>query len=164
MVFLGVDPGSSRTGIGLVAIQAGRLIHVAHGVISAGNGPSLPHRLQQIYEGMEAVIQSHRPAAVAVESIFHAKNPRSSLVMGQARGVILLAAVQGGVEIYEYTPLQVKIAVTGYGHAGKEQIRAMVRRLLGVRAIPPVDASDALAVAICHAHSQGLVSKLGVGS
>ncbi len=164
MVFLGVDPGSSRTGFGLVAIQAGRLIHVAHGVIRAGNGPSLPHRLQQIHHGMEAVIQSHRPAAVAVESIFHAKNPRSSLIMGEARGVILLAAIQGGVEIYEYTPLQVKIAVTGYGHAGKEQIRAMVRRLLGVREVPPVDASDALAVAICHAHSQALGGKLGVAS
>jgi len=162
MVFLGVDPGSSRTGFGLVAVENGRLLHVTHGVIRAGKGGALARRLHEIHSGIEAVIRRHSPQAVAVESIFHAKNPRSSLVMGQARGVILLAAVQSGVEIYEYSPLQVKLAVTGYGHAGKEQIRAMVRQLLGVSDVLPMDASDALAVAICHAHSQQLGARLGV--
>jgi crossover junction endodeoxyribonuclease RuvC len=154
MVFLGVDPGSSLTGFGVVSLQHGSLRHVGHGVIRAGTAGPFPHRLQRIYAGMMEVMERYRPDGAAVEAVFHAKNARSSLIMGHARGVILLAAVQWGVEIDEYSPLQVKLAVTGYGHAHKEQIRTMVKGLLGIREVSSLDASDALAVAICHAHSQ----------
>ncbi len=162
MVFLGVDPGSSLTGFGLVSLQAGSPRHVAHGVIRGGSTGPFPHRLQKIYTGMMEVMERYRPEGVAVEAVFHAKNARSSLIMGHARGVILLAAVQAGVEVHEYSPLQVKLAVTGYGHAGKDQIRAMVGKLLGIPEVSSLDASDALAVAICHAHSQQIQGKLRV--
>jgi crossover junction endodeoxyribonuclease RuvC len=108
------------------------------------------------------VIERHRPQSMAVEAIFHAKNARSSLILGHARGVILLAAVQAGVEVYEYSALQIKQALTGYGRAGKEQTRAMVRSVLSIRETPPVDASDALAVAVCHSQSHKLHEKLGL--
>jgi crossover junction endodeoxyribonuclease RuvC len=126
---------------------------VIQGVIRVGSRLPLPRRLQAIYLGVRDVIQAHTPQGVAVESIFHAQNARSSLILGQARGVILLAAVQLELEVYEYTPRQVKQALTGYGNAGKHQLRAMVKSLLGIEGAIALDASDALAVAICHAHS-----------
>jgi crossover junction endodeoxyribonuclease RuvC len=154
MVFLGVDPGSSRTGFGLLSFDRGSFGHMAHGVINTGCNSALAHRLEQIYGGIQEVIRDYRPDGVAVESIFHARNARSSLILGHARGVVLLASIHCGVNVYEYSPLEVKQALSGYGRAGKEQIRSMVRAILTMDALPPLDASDALAVAICHAHFQ----------
>jgi crossover junction endodeoxyribonuclease RuvC len=154
MVFLGVDPGSARTGFGLIVSDAGALRHVAHGVIQADSGRPLPQRLQRIHHRIVELIEFHRPESVAVEAIFHARNAKSSLTLGHARGVILLACVDAGLEVHEYSPRVIKQALTGYGQADKEQIRFMVRSMLGLRENPPLDASDALAVAVCHAHCE----------
>lgn len=164
MLILGIDPGSSRTGFGLISYRRGSLDLVGHGVIRVGSRRSLPQRLKAIYLGIKDVIQTHRPEGVAVESIFHAENARSSLILGHARGVILLAAVQLEMEVYEYSPRQVKQALTGYGSAEKEQLRAMVKSLLGIREALTLDASDALAVAICHAHCQQMDRRLDISS
>jgi crossover junction endodeoxyribonuclease RuvC len=154
MVFLGVDPGSARTGFGVIDSQSGVLRHVAHGVVQADSSRPLPHRLQRIHHRILELLEFHRPASVAVEAIFHARNAKSSLILGHARGVILLACVDAGLDVHEYSPRQVKQALTGYGQADKEQIRFMVRSLLGLQESPPLDASDALAVAVCHAHCE----------
>jgi crossover junction endodeoxyribonuclease RuvC len=152
MVVLGIDPGSSQTGFGIVSSHRRALQYVGHGVIRAASRLPLPQRLQAIYRGIHDVIDAHRPNGMAVEAIFHARNAKSSLVLGHARGIALLAAVERSLDIYEYSPRQVKQALTGYGNAPKEQLRAMVRALLALQGAVPLDASDALAVAICHAH------------
>jgi len=154
MVILGVDPGSWKAGYGLVAASRGSLQHLAHGVIICGSSRiPLPERLGVLYRELTRVMETFRPDVMALEGLFHSKNPHSSLILGHARGVILLAALHGGVEVHEYSPLMVKQALTGYGLARKEQVRYMVKALLGLAQVLPVDASDALAAAICHAHS-----------
>jgi crossover junction endodeoxyribonuclease RuvC len=155
MIILGVDPGSARAGFGLVVEEKRSLRHLVHGVVQGGSSNGLPHRLHRIYQAFGEIIEKHRPDTVAVEGIFHARNAKSSLILGHARGVILLACVEAGMEVNEYSPLQIKQAVTGYGQAGKEQIRYMIRSILELKEPPPMDASDALAVAICHAHFRG---------
>jgi crossover junction endodeoxyribonuclease RuvC len=156
MIVLGIDPGSSCTGYGVISVHNASLQHLDHGVIRVGSRCSLPSRLLTIYRGIIDVIETHRPHWVAVESIFHAQNARSSLILGHARGVVLLAAVNRSIDVCEYSALQVKQAVTGYGRAEKAQIRALVQSILAIRVCPPMDASDALALAICHAHSHRL--------
>ncbi len=152
-VILGVDPGSWRAGYGLIRAQGAVLEHVAHGVIHAGaTALSLPERLGRLYEGFTRLMEEHRPQVMAVEAVFHSRNARSSLILGHARGVILLAGIHAGVPVEEYSPLSVKQALTGFGAAEKQQVRYMVRSILGLKALPPMDASDALAVAVCHAH------------
>ena len=131
-------------------MEGNRLVHVAHGVISPESAGALPARLADIYRGLQEVIGAHSPSEVGVESIFHARNPQSAIKLGQARGVALLAAQMAGLEVVEYTPMQVKSAVVGYGRADKVQVQEMVRRLLALPERPSPDASDALAVAICH--------------
>ncbi|MEJ5378144.1 MAG: crossover junction endodeoxyribonuclease RuvC [bacterium] len=153
-VILGVDPGSWRAGYGLIEAQGPRLQHLAHGVINAGAaGLSLPQRLGKLYDEFVRLLQRYRPEVMAVESLFHSRNARSSLVLGHARGVILLAGIHAGISVEEYTPLSVKQALTGFGAAEKTQVRYMVRSILKLKSLPPMDASDALAVAVCHAHS-----------
>ncbi len=151
MRILGIDPGSRATGFGLVDGAAGRLRLVDAGTVRPGRDLSLPDRLRVIHEALLELVDRHGPAVMAVESVFSARNPRSSLVLGQARGAILLAAALRDVPVAEYAPREVKMAVTGNGAAVKEQVRFMVVRLLGL-ARPPasLDASDALAVALCH--------------
>lgn len=159
MRILGIDPGSRITGYGVVEHHSGRLRHIAHGTIVTGEG-DLAQRLRRIHDGLAAVIADTAPAAVAVEDIYVASNARSALKLGQARGVALLAGVLAGLPVFEYTAMQVKSAVVGYGRADKAQVQQMVKTLLALPAAAVTDASDALAVAICHGHSHGLQDRL----
>ncbi len=154
MIILGVDPGTRATGYGLVKFVGNRLVHVGHGVIKTDPKAPLPVRLATIYRGLRKVIVDYRPDEVGVESIFHAKNAQSALKLGHARGVILLCAELEGAPVAEYSPLEVKSAVVGYGKAEKQQVQEMVRILLALPKKAQADASDALAVAICHGRSR----------
>jgi crossover junction endodeoxyribonuclease RuvC len=151
---LGVDPGTAITGYGLVRGEGDELRLVDYGAINTSSDESLPQRLQEIYRQLTALIQERQPAAAAVEKLFFSRNVRTALSVGQARGVALLAMANAELEIHEYTPLEVKQAVVGYGRASKEQVQEMVKVLLGLDSVPqPDDAADAIAVAICHIHS-----------
>jgi len=153
---LGVDPGLRVTGFGLIQRTGQKLVYITSGVIRTPNA-ELPLRLKAILDSLNEVIAQHQPAQVAVEKVFVNVNPQSTLLLGQARGAAICAAVACGLPVSEYTALQVKQAVVGNGHAAKEQVQAMVRRLLGLPGDPSADAADALACAICHAHGgQGL--------
>ncbi|MFN8061972.1 MAG: crossover junction endodeoxyribonuclease RuvC [Vicinamibacterales bacterium] len=155
MRVLGIDPGSVRTGYGCIESVGGRHRLVASGTIATRATASFPDRLVTIHRALAEVMASTRPDCVAVETLFHAANARSALVLGHARGVALLAARQASLAIVEYSPAEVKRAVVGYGRAEKAQVQHMVTRLLGLKVMPsPFDTSDALAVAICHLHSQ----------
>lgn len=148
MIILGIDPGSHATGFGVIrCTPAPRML--AGGVVRPASGALLPQRLLAIHEAVCAVIAEHRPQVMAVEDLFNAKNARSSLVLGHARGVILLAGAAADLEIHEFAPRQVKQALTGNGAAAKQQVRFMVMRLLGLKQEVPMDQSDALAVALC---------------
>ena len=150
MIILGVDPGSHATGYG--AIATGPVVRVlGGGVIRTNSKAPLPERLLTIHEGIAAAIAEHEPDVLAVENLFNAKNARSSLVLGHARGVILLAGARAGLTVAEYAPREIKQALTGNGAAAKEQVRYMVMRLLGLKEEPPLDMSDALAVALTYA-------------
>ena len=154
MRIFGVDPGSERTGYGCIDSADGRHRLVTCGSLSAPASASFPERLMVIHSGLAALLQRHQPSCVAVEGIFHARNVRSALRLGHARGVALLAASQAGVPVVEYSPAEVKRAVVGYGRAEKTQIQRMIKLLLGLDAVPsPHDAADALAVALCHLHT-----------
>ncbi|MDD3802580.1 MAG: crossover junction endodeoxyribonuclease RuvC [Desulfuromonas thiophila] len=160
MRILGIDPGSRVTGYGLLDRQGNRLLHVDNGAIITRSQDDLPLRLQQIFDGLGAIIRQYRPDAVAIEQVFVAKNALSALKLGQARGAAVVAGVSAGLPVYEYTALQVKNAVVGYGKAAKPQVQQMVRVLMHLPEIAQEDASDALAVAICHAHSSPLATRL----
>ena len=161
---MGVDPGSIYTGFGIVENNKGSLHHVASGRISAGKGRPLGERLEIIYEGLTEVVDRYAPEEAAIEAIFTHRNPRSALVLGHARGVALLALKMGGeLVVHEYPPASVKQAVTGKGRAGKDVVQTMVRLVLGVDCPLSEDASDALAVAICHAQSLSFQSRLKGG-
>lgn len=151
---LGIDPGSRTTGYGVVAKQGNRLGFVACGTIRTTNQAPLSHRLQQIYKGLKEVIDQHDPMEAAIEEVFMASNPQSALKLGHARGVAVLAAVNAGLPVHDYTPRKIKQAVAGYGQAEKSQIQHMVCALLELDARPSIDAADGLAVAICHAMQQ----------
>ena len=153
---LGIDPGLRVTGFGLLERSGQKLRYVTSGVVRTPVG-ELPERLKAILESLCAVIAEHAPDQVAVEKVFVNVNPESTLLLGQARGAAICAAVSKGLPVAEYTALQVKQSVVGNGHAAKEQVQDMVRRLLALPGEPSADAADALACAICHAHGgQGL--------
>ena len=155
MRIVGIDPGSERTGYGCVETDGRRHRLVTCGAITASAGDAFPARLARIHRELVALLAKTRPDCVAVESVFHAVNARSALKLGHARGVALLAAVEAGCAIVEYTPAEVKRAVVGYGRAEKRQVQQMIKLLLGLDKVPsPHDAADALAVAICHVHSR----------
>jgi crossover junction endodeoxyribonuclease RuvC len=159
MRVLGVDPGIAITGYGVVEEAGMDLKPLAFGAIRTPAGQSLPTRLQLIYRGLRALAAEWQPSAAAVEEIFFSSNARTAMSVGQARGVVLLALADAGLDVAEYTPLEVKQAVTGYGGADKAQMQEMVRLLLNLPEIPrPDDAADALAVAICHSHSARLAA------
>ncbi len=151
---LGIDPGSQITGFGIVDISESRELNLCYyGCIRTSRSKSLPHRLKQIYSGLTEIITQYHPDHVAVEDIFYSDNAKTAIVMGQARGVALLAPINMGVPPAEYSPREVKLAVVGRGNASKEQVHFMVKNLLRLKEdITPDDASDALAVAICHYH------------
>ncbi len=156
MLVLGVDPGTAITGYGLVR-QEEELSLVDCGAILTPAGTPLPDRLLAIHTALTALVERYRPEAVAVEELFFSKNVRTAMNVGQARGVVLLAAAQAALRVYEYKPAEVKQAVAGYGGAPKEQMQEMVRLLLDLDRVPePDDAADAVAVAICHLHSARL--------
>lgn len=158
MLILGIDPGSRITGYGIIRKEGNRLVHIDNGAIFTDTAADFPGRLKRIFDGLCEVIERHRPDAVAVEDIFFANNVQSALKLGQARGAAIVAGVNAGLEVSEYSALQVKQAVVGHGKAAKEQVQHMVKVLLGLPEIAQADASDALAVAICHANSAGLKS------
>lgn len=148
-VVMGIDPGSRHTGFGVIQGEGGRLNHLAHGQIDAKTRAPLELRLCQIYDGLTALLREHRPHSLALEEIFLAANVKSALILGQVRGVVLLAAAQAEVPIHLYTPLVVKKAVVGYGQATKVQVKMMVENLLGLTVVTH-HAADALAVGVCH--------------
>lgn len=161
MKILGIDPGTRITGYGIITVDGNRLQHIDNGIIKTSSSENLPARLGIIYEGLMEVLTRFSPNVVSIEQVFLAKNPRSALTLGHARGAAVLAAVNSGIEIYEYSALQVKSAVVGYGHAQKSQVQHMVKVLLNLVEPAQEDASDALAVAICHAHSRNLERVMG---
>jgi crossover junction endodeoxyribonuclease RuvC len=151
----GIDPGSERTGYGCVETDGSRHQLVACGAIASRLADAFPQRLARIHRELTTLLAECRPDCVAIENLFHANNVRSALKLGHARGVAMLAAVEAGCPVVEYTPAEIKRAVVGYGRAEKQQVAQMVKLLLGLsRAPSPHDAADALAVAICHLHTQ----------
>ena len=156
MRILGVDPGSQRTGYGCIETAGSRHHVVDCGAITVPARIPLAEKLLVLHRGLAGLLARHRPDAVAIEDLFYARNARSALVLGHVRGALMLAAAQAGVTICEYTAAEVKQAVVGYGRAEKRQVQQMVALLLGMEQPPtPLDVSDALAVAVCHAHSNG---------
>ncbi|MBW4055781.1 MAG: crossover junction endodeoxyribonuclease RuvC [Proteobacteria bacterium] len=156
MIVLGIDPGSRITGYGIVESVGNRLVHIDNGAIFTDTALDFPGRLKKIFDGLLEVIARYHPEQVAVENIFFATNPQSALKLGQARGAAIVAAVHCGLPVAEYSALQVKQAVVGQGRAEKEQVQKMLKALLGLPETAQADASDALAVAICHINSTGL--------
>ena len=154
MIILGVDPGTAITGYGILRVESDELTLVDCGAITTAADWQMPHRLQHIYRELTTLISKNQPTDAVIEKLFFSKNVRTALSVGQARGVALLAAAQANLAMHEYTPLEIKQAVVGYGRADKNQIQQMVKMLLRLDFIPqPDDAADALAIAICHAHS-----------
>lgn len=158
MMVIGIDPGTATTGYGLVREnEDGSLELIDYGAILTSPGIAMPERLSSLYERLKEILLLHRPESAAVEKLFFQRNVTTAISVGQARGVALLALAQMKLDVAEYTPLEIKQAVVGFGGARKQQVQQMVRALLGMEKIPrPDDAADALAVAICHLHSAGM--------
>lgn len=157
MIVLGVDPGAACTGYGVVARSGGAVSLLECGIVKTDPLMPLPQRLREIYEGVTEVLDRHRVQTVAVEGVFFAKNARTAIILGHARGAILLAATMKDLPVSEYSPAEIKNAVTGTGRATKEQVQFMVQRLLRLKEPPrPSDAADGVAVALCHCQSQVL--------
>jgi crossover junction endodeoxyribonuclease RuvC len=154
MLILGLDPGIGRTGWGIIAVDRGEITAQKYGCIETTQKLSLAERLKVLYETLVDILQAEKPDALAIEELFFNTNVTTAMSVGQARGVVFLAAAQKGISLAVYTPLQVKIAVTGYGRADKKQVGSMVKALLKLQNIPkPDDTADALAIAITHAFS-----------
>jgi crossover junction endodeoxyribonuclease RuvC len=152
---LGLDPGSLRTGYGVIDCGAAGERHVTNGCINAGTG-DFPQRLRRIFDAIAVLIETHRPDEIAIERVFVHRNPDSALKLGQARGAAICAAIALGASAHEYAPRAIKLAVSGYGGAEKSQVAQMVSALLGLERRPTADAADALAVALCHAQARRL--------
>lgn len=154
MIILGIDPGTATTGYGVVRTNGASLEVVAQGPILTKAGLPAADRLMSIYEQLDKIIETHKPDALVIERLFFARNETTALAVGRASGVVLLLAAQRGLQTMEYTPLEVKQAVVGYGAADKKQVQFMVQRILNLPSVPkPDDVADALALCICHAHS-----------
>lgn len=150
MIILGIDPGTAIMGYGVLESEGGRLRVLGHGCVFTDKQLEMPERLDIIGRELEKLIQQYRPEAISIEELFYFKNKTTIITVAQARGVIVVTGKRCGVELHEYTPLQVKQAVTGYGRADKKQVQQMVKSILGLKEIPkPDDAADALAIAIC---------------
>lgn len=156
MVILGIDPGYAIVGYGVLDYKNNHFTILDYGAILTDAGMPFNERLETIYDRLSAIIDRFQPEAMAVEKLFYNNNAKTVIDVSQARGVIMLAAQKKGVRAYEYTPLQVKQSVVGYGRADKKQVQEMIRRILGLEKAPkPDDTADALAMAVCHAHSSG---------
>ena len=161
---LGIDPGTATMGWGVIRQEGSRLRYVQHGAITTPSDWEMPRRLGRLFDGVTELVRGYRPETVAVEELFFNTNVTTAVTVGQARGVTLLAAYRAGMEVSEYTPLQVKQTITSYGRADKRQVQEMVRALLNLREIPrPDDAADGLALAITHAFTSRMSGKVGVG-
>ncbi len=158
-VILGIDPGSRITGYGVIKQVGGKISYLGSGCIRLGDDP-LPNRLNQIFDGVSQIIQQYKPDMFAIEQVFLAHNPDSALKLGQARGAAIVAATQNELSVAEYSARQIKQAVVGKGAADKNQVQHMVTYLLSLPAKPQADAADALAVALCHSHTQTSLVKL----
>jgi crossover junction endodeoxyribonuclease RuvC len=156
-IIIGIDPGSRKTGYGVVQVKGTSTIHVAHGCLAL-KGEALAERLQQIFLGLREVIQQYQPEEAAIEQVFMHENPSSALKLGQARGAALVAL---GIAAVEYSARSIKQAIVGYGAASKDQVQQMVKRLLQLEGKIQSDAADALAIALCHAHSRTLATRIG---
>ena len=163
MIILGIDPGYAIVGFGAVETAGNSFRLLGYGAITTEAGDPLPDRLSEIYDGMKQVLEKYQPDAVSIEELFFSKNITTGIAVGEARGVILLACKQAGLPLFEYTPMQVKQAITGFGKASKPQMMEMTRRLLSMEKVArPDDAADALALAICHANMQRFGESSGV--
>ena len=163
-IILGIDPGTATMGWGVIRQEGNRLSYLQHGAVTTPSQWEMPRRLGRLFDGVTELVKGYRPETVAVEELFFNTNVTTAITVGQARGVVLLAAYRAGIEVAEYTPLQVKQAITSYGRAEKRQVQEMVRSLLRLREIPkPDDAADGLAIAVCHAFSSRISGKVGVG-
>src|ERR671938_1552458 len=163
-IILGIDPGTATMGWGVIRQEGNRLFYMQHGAIITPSAWEMPRRLGRLFDGVTELLKGYRPETIAVEDLFFNTNVTTAITVGQARGVALLAAYKAGIEVSEYTPLQVKQTITSYGRADKRQMQEMVKALLNLPAIPrPDDAADGLAIAICHAFSGSLPGKVGVG-
>ena len=161
MRILGVDPGIAIVGFGIIEYDGVRFKTVDYGAITSPAHTPIPSRLKMVYDDLSYVIEKYRPDEMAIEELFFNNNAKTVINVGQARGVLILAAENRGIPVFEYTPLQVKQAVVGYGRAEKAQVQQMVKNILNLHAVPkPDDTADAVAIAICHAHSSGAVSRL----
>lgn len=160
MIILGVDPGIAITGFGVINFVGNKFSVIDYGAVLTPAGQPLPERLLSIQNQLSRIIEQHKPDAFAIEELFFAKNVKTALTVGHGRGVSVLCAAQAGLDIFEYTPLQVKQALVGYGRADKKQIQQMTKVILNLKEVPkPDDVADALAIAVCHAHSH----KMGEG-
>jgi crossover junction endodeoxyribonuclease RuvC len=163
-IILGIDPGTATMGWGVIRQEGNRLSYVQHGAVTTPSQWEMPRRLSRLFDGVTELVKGYRPETVAVEELFFNTNVTTAITVGQARGVVLLAAYRAGIEVAEYTPLQVKQAITSYGRAEKQQVQEMVKSLLRLREIPkPDDAADGLAIAVCHAFTFRIGGKVGVG-
>ncbi len=159
MVILGLDPGTAITGYGLLRQDGGKLTVMDYGTLETQKGPSDAARLLHVFDEAEDLLRRAKPDAIAVEHLFFGRNVNTMLSVGRASGVLLLAAAKAGIQIAEYTPMQVKMAVVGVGNADKKQVQFMVRQILGLKETPkPDDVADALALAICHAHTHRIAA------
>jgi crossover junction endodeoxyribonuclease RuvC len=162
MLVIGIDPGTASTGYGVVRQKDdGGLQAVDFGVISTTPEQPMPQRLQQIFLELRKLLEEHQPESGAVEQLFFQRNVKTAIAVGQARGVVLLSLAEAGISVDEYTPMEIKQAIIGYGGADKRQVQGMVKALLEMEELPhPDDAADALAVAICHLHSKATINRI----
>ncbi|MBK5251641.1 MAG: crossover junction endodeoxyribonuclease RuvC [Peptostreptococcaceae bacterium] len=159
MLIIGIDPGYAILGYGVISYEGNKFDVIEYGTVTTSSDVELPNRLKKIYNELYDLFEKYKPDAVAIEELFFNKNVTTALMVAHARGVAVVAAAKAGLEIFEYTPLQVKQGVVGYGRAEKKQVQIMVKTILNLKEIPrPDDAADALAVGICHAHS-GVMGK-----
>ena len=159
MIICGIDPGYALMGFGIIEYKGNKFTTLDYGVIKTGTINTFPERLKIVYDELTGLLDKYNPDFVAIEELFFSKNVKTAINVGHARGIQMLAAMNQGAQVYEYTPLQIKQGVVGYGRAEKKQVQEMVKMILGLKQVPkPDDAADALAVAICHAHSGNLKS------
>lgn len=163
MRILGIDPGFAIMGYGLIEMKGNRFTVLSYGSVTTDTGMKMPDRLKHLYSSLMDIIDEYQPEVAAIEELFFNKNTKTALLVGQARGVAILACANSGLQIYEYTPLQIKQGLVGYGRAEKKQIQQMVKTILNLTEVPkPDDTADALAAAICHGHSASFHNRFNV--
>ncbi len=160
MRILGIDPGSRITGFGVIEVKQGRIHYVTSGCVRVV-GSDFPQRLKEVFDGVRQISQHYQPDCMAIEKVFVHKNVDSALKLGQARGAAICAVLEQAMQVYEYAPTEIKKSVVGKGRAAKNQVQHMVKVLLKLPGMPQEDAADALAVALCHAHTQSTLQRLG---